>query len=401
MTSDTPTNQPQPGRYGRFGGRYVAEAIWTPLQEIAAAFEDAVADESFMEEFQRHLNDRLGRPTPVSLLERLSEGADGGRLWLKREDLCQGGSFCGNLAVAYGLLARRMGREWLIGDTATGDFGIALGAVGNALGLKTRVFIGREDADEEAMQVQRMDELGVTVERVDTHCRGRKDACAEALRFWATHSHNQLYCSSSLAAPDPFPRMIAYFLSVIGAEAGVQLSRRQCRPFYLIAPVGSGGFAAGLFSEFIEDEEVQLVGVQAGAEGLEGRHSASIVAGRPGVLHGTHSFLLQDDDGQVARPASIAGGLSMAHVGPQHARWAETGRVHYVSVENVDAIRAVRRVIAEEGINVSLESGHAIAYALDLLPTLSSDRDVVVGVSGAGIRDIERIRPRTDEEADA
>ncbi|MGM0557722.1 MAG: pyridoxal-phosphate dependent enzyme [Myxococcota bacterium] len=401
MPSDPTTNRSKPGRYGRFGGRYVAEAIWTPLQEIAATFEQAVADEAFMEEFQRHLNDRLGRPTPVSLLTRISEGEGGGRLWLKREDLCQGGSFCGNLAVAYGLLARRMGREWLIGDTATGDFGIALGAIGNALGLKTRVFIGREDAEQEEMQVRRMDELGVKVERVDTHSRGRKAACAEALRFWATHSAGHLYCSSSLAAPDPFPRMIAYFLSVIGAEAGVQLARRQCRPFYLIAPVGSGGFAAGLFSEFVGDEEVQLVGVQAAAEGLEGRHSASIVAGRPGVLHGTHSFLLQDADGQVARPASIAGGLAMAHVGPQHARWAETGRVHYVPVENVDAIRAVRRVMVEEGINVSLESGHALAYALKLLPTLSSDRDVVVGISGAGMRDIERIRRRLEEEGES
>jgi tryptophan synthase beta chain len=195
--------------------------------------------------------------------------------------------------------------------------------------------------------------------------------------------------------------MIAYFLSVIGAEAGVQLSRRQCRPFYLIAPVGSGGFAAGLFSEFVGDEQVQLVGVQAAAEGLEGRHSASIVAGRPGVLHGTHSFLLQDADGQVAKPASIAGGLSMAQVGPQHSRWAETGRVHYVAVENVDAIRAVRKIMVDEGINVSLESGHALAYALKLLPTLESDKDVVVGVSGAGMRDIERIRRRLEEEGEA
>lgn len=401
MPSEAPTGQTESGRYGRFGGRYVAESIWTPLEEIAAVFEAAVADESFMESFQRHLNDRLGRPTPVSVLSRLSTCEGGGRLWLKREDLCQGGSFCGNLAVAYALLARRMGREWLIGDTATGDFGIALGSIGNALGLKTRVFIGREDADEEPVQVRRMDELGVKVERVDTNCRGRKAACAEALRFWATHSENHLYCSSSLAAPDPFPRMIAYFLSVIGAEAGVQLARRQCRPFYLIAPVGSGGFAAGLFSEFIGEDDVHLVGVQSAADGLEGRHAASIVAGRPGVLHGTHSYLLQDDNGQVLRPASIAGGLSMAHVGPQHARWAETGRVHYVAVENISALRAVRRVMAEEGINVSLESGHALAYALDLLPTLPGDKDVVVGISGAGMRDIERIRQRTESEGEA
>lgn len=401
MPSDPTTSRSKPGRYGRFGGRYVAEAIWTPLQDIASAFERAVADDAFMGEFQRQLNDRLGRPTPVSRLSRLSDGEGGGQLWLKREDLCQGGSFCGNLAVAYGLLAKRMGREWLIGDTATGDFGVALGSIGNALGLKTRVFIGREDADEEPMQVQRMDELGVKVERVGTHSRGRKAACAEALQFWATHSSDHLYCSSSLAAPDPFPRMVAYFLSVIGAEAGVQLSRRKCRPFYLIAPVGSGGFAAGLFSQFVDDDDVQLVGVQSAAEGLEGRHSASIVGGRPGVLHGTHSFLLQDSDGQVAQPASIAGGLSMAHVGPQHAHWAEQGRVHYVAIENLEAIRAVRRVLSEEGINISLESGHAVAYALKLLPTLSSDKDVVVGISGAGMRDTERIRRRLGVEGEA
>ena len=392
------TIQSQSGRYGRFGGRYVAEAIWTPLREIGAAFESAVSDEAFLEEFEHYLNHRLGRPTPLSELQRVTDERGGGRLWAKREDLCQGGSFAGNLAVAYGLLARRLGKESLLSETASGDFGVALGAVANALDLDAHVFMGREDYDSEPLRVRQMEQLGVSLETVDSDSRGRKRAGAEALRFWATHSDSHLYSSSSLAAPDPFPRVISYFLSVIGAETRVQLDRKECRADYVVAPVGSGGFAAGLFSEFIDDENVTLIGVQSAGEGLDRPHSASLVDGRPGVFNGTFSYLLQDEHGQVSRAGSAAGGLSMPVVGPQHARWLEDGRVEYRAVENSDAIAAVRRLAAGAGLQVSLEAGHAVAYALELLGQTEADENVIVGLSGSGMRDLERLAREAAEE---
>jgi tryptophan synthase beta chain len=385
------SGHPHSGRFGRFGGRFIAEALWTPLQEVAEAFESAAADVAFMEDFEAMLDHRIGRPTPLTLLRNLSDEMGGGMLWIKREDLCQGGNFTVNLAAAYALLAKRMGREWIVGETATGEFGVALASMGNALGLKTRIFIGREDREAEPLMVRRMEELGVDLETVDSTLRGRKAACSEALRFWATHSSTHFYCPSSLAAPDPYPRMSAFFLSVIGAETRVQVRRRGRTPEYVVAPVGSGGYAAGLFSEFVDEEMVQLAGVQAAGEGLSCRHSASLVAGRPGVFQGTYSFLLQDDDGQVLSPASIAGGMSVPNVGPQHAHWAEQGRVHYVAVTDDEAIDGVRKLLKYEGILVSLESGHALAYALKLLPTLHEDQDVVVGVTGGGMRDLKRL----------
>jgi tryptophan synthase beta chain len=385
------SGHPHSGRFGRFGGRFVAEALWTPLQEVAEVFESAVADTAFMEDFEDLLDHRIGRPTPLTLLKNLSQEMGGGRLWLKREDMCQGGNFTVNLAAACALLAKRMGREWLVGETATGGFGVALASMGNSLGLKTRIFMGREDVKAEPLSVQRMDRLGVVLETVDANLRGRKSAGSEALRFWATHSQTSFYCASTPAAPDPYPRMIAFFLSVIGAETRVQVRRRGQNPEYVIAAIGGGGFGAGLFSEFIDDEEVQLAGVQGAGEGLSGRHSASLVQGRPGVYQGTSSFLLQDEDGQVLSPASIAGGLSVPNVGPQHAHWAEQGRVHYVAVTDEEAIEGVRKLLEFEGLMVALEAGHALAYALKLLPTLAEDQDVVVGISGGGLRDLHRL----------
>lgn len=379
------------GRFGRFGGRFVAETLWAPLQEVADAFELALADPAFLAQFDDLLERRVGRPTPLTPVAKLSEKFGGARLWLKREDLCAGASFSSNLAAAYALMALRMGRKTLIGESATGEFGAALGAMGNALGLKTRIFMGREDQDSEPLGVQRMKALGVQIETVDSPMRGRKMARAEALRFWGSLPEERFYCPSSLATPDPYPRMSAYFLSVIGAETRAQLARSGCVPEYLVAPVGSGGFAAGLFAEFSADEDMQLVGVQGAGEGLSGRHAASVVSGRPGVFQGVYSFLLQDDDGQVFSPASAAAGLAVANVGPQHAQWAEQGRVHYVAVEDREAYQAVQKLLREEGLLVSLESGHALAYAFKLLPTLEVGQDILVGISGAGERDLLRL----------
>ena len=386
-----------PSRIGRFGGRYVAEALWGPLEQVTEAFEAAIADEEFLHTYDRWLDQRVGRPTPVTPLDSLSDEIGGGRLLVKREDLCDGGSFAINMAVAYGLIARRMGREWLVGETATGDFGVALASIGAALGLRTRLYIGREDLQSEELNVRRMVELGAVIEIVDTNVRGRKAASAKALRHWATHSDSSLYCPSTLAMPDPYPRMCAHFLSVIGAETRVQLDRMDAQPEYVVAPIGSGAFGLGFLDEFVGASEAQLVGVEAGGEGQSKKHAASIVHGKPGVFQGTHSYVLQDQNGQILSPASVAGGLSVANVGPHHAHWAENGEVHYVTAANREAIDAVHRLATSEGLIVSLEAGHALAYALKLLPTLGADQEVVVGVTGRGTRDLDRLDLEDEE----
>lgn len=378
-------------RFGRFGGRFVAEALWEPLEEVAVAFDRVIEDAAFLDAFDRWLDDRAGRPTPLTPLETLSEGIGGGRLLLKREDLCDTGSYTVTSAVAFGLLARELDREWLVGETSTGDFGVALASVGAAMGLRTRLFMGREDLEAESFNVRRIEQFGAVIETVDTSARGRKAACAEAFRHWATHSESSLYCPSSLAMPDPYPRIFSHFLSVIGAETRVQLERRGARPEYLVAPIGSGAFGVGFFGEFVADSDAQLVGVEAGGTGENTKHAASLAFGKPGVFQGTHSYVLQDQSGQILSPSSVAGGLAVANTGPQHAHWSESGDVHYVTASNDEAIDAVQRVARTEGIFVSFEAGHALAYALKLLPTLSSDDVVVVGVTGSGPRELDRL----------
>ncbi len=386
-------------RYGRFGGRYVAEALWHPLETLHQAFDEVQNDESFRESYESWLDRRLGRPTPLTPLEELSDDIGGGQLLAKREDLLQGGSFTANMAVVYGLLARRLGHEWLVGETATGDFGVALASIGSAMGLRSRIFVGREDLESESLSMQHLHQLGAIVETVDTSNRGRKVACAEAMGHWATHADSELYCPSSLAMADPYPRIIEHALSTIGAELKVQLERQHVEPEYLVAPIGSGSFGVGLFEPFVDRESTQLVGVQAGGPGQDGEHAASLTYGRPGVFQGTYSFLLQDQHGQIGSPSSIAAGLCVPNVGPQHAAWAESGDVHYVAVTDREALSAARQLLQSEGILVSLESAHAIAYALKLAPTLGPDETVVVGISGSGMRDLDRLES-TEPEGD-
>lgn len=386
-------------RYGRFGGRYVAEALWHPLEVLSQTFAEALDDPDFGDACESWLDRRLGRPTPLTSLDQLSDDIGGGRLLAKREDLLHGNSFASNMAVVYGLLARRMDRDWLVGETATGDFGVALASIGSAMGLRTRIFVGREDLEAEPLSMQQLHQLGAIVETVDSTSRGRKAACAEAMGHWATHADSELYCPSSLAMADPYPRIVEHALSTIGAELRVQLERRHLDPTYVVAPIGSGSFGVGLFEPFVGGE-TQLVGVQAGASGGDDRHAASLTYGRPGVFQGTYSFLLQDQNGQIRAPSSIAGGLCVPNVGPQHAAWAESGEVHYVTVTDADAMAAARQLLQSEGVLVSLEAAHAVAYALKLAPTLGADETIVVGISGSGMRDLDRLADtETDEEA--
>jgi tryptophan synthase beta chain len=394
-------SEPNKGEYGRFGGRYVAEALWHPLEMVAHAFEDALGDDAFVEEYEDTLEQRVGRPTPLTPLNSLSDEVGGGRLLLKREDLCHGGSYSANLAVAYALLAKRMGREWLISETATGDFGVALASIGASMDLGVRLFVGRADLEAESLNMRRIEELGGVIETVDTSKRGAKAACAEAMRYWATHSDSSLYCPSQLASPDPYPRLIHRFLSSIGEETRRQAQGRGIDPEYVVAPIGSGAFGVGLLGEFIDADSTQVVGVQAGGDGQGKKHSASLTYGKPGVFQGTYSFVLQDQNGQILSPSSIAAGLCTPIVGPQHARWAQTGAAHYVTSTNQESVAAVRRLARHEGVVVSLEAAHALAYGLKLLPTLSEDEHVIVGISGSGVHELERLAQLEAEGASA
>ncbi|MEM1347207.1 MAG: pyridoxal-phosphate dependent enzyme [Myxococcota bacterium] len=377
--------------FERFGGRYVAEALYGPLEAVATALDAALEDDAFLSEFERWLDHRIGRPTPLSRMRRLSQELGGGQLWLKREDLCQGGSFTACMAIFQALLAKYMNRSVLVAESGSGDFGVALSQAGAALGLEVHVFMTREDILSEPLAVAEIKRFDAHVVSVDAPSRGRADAAAEAMRVWMSQWEQALYCSSMLAAPDPYPRMLAHAAGIIGAEARVQLHRRAARVDYIIAPVGTGSLAAGLFAEFIDDDAVHSIGVQAGGEAQSGRHAASLLSGRPGIAHGTRSFLLQDDDGQILGAYSIAGGLISPIVGPQHAAWAQRGQALYVSMADHEAIEAVERLMALEGVHVSLETGHALAYALKLLPTLAPEQSILLGVSGQGTRDAARL----------
>lgn len=395
--SQQQTRSRAPGRWGRFGGRYTAEALWEPLEEIARYFDEAIADESFVAHFHRLLDRRVGRPTPLSQMVRLGEQLGGANLWLKREDLCQGGSFCANLAIFHALLAARMDRTRLVGETSSGDFGVALGSAGASLGLEVHIFMSREDIQNEPSRVAQMRHLGVVLHAVDANARGRRLSGAEAMRFWSADLRHNHYATSMLTRPDPYPRMIGHVLDLIGAELRVQLRRLEILPDYIIAPVGTGGFAAGLFDAFVEDEHTQLVGVQAGGEPQAGRHAASLLSGGVGVFQGTFSNVLQDANGQLLKPYSIAGGLCSAGVGPQHAWWATQGRVIYTTINDREAIEAAREIARTEGLTISLESAHALSYALKLMPKLRPEQHILVGISGEGSRDLDRILPDAEE----
>lgn len=375
--------------FGLFGGRYVPEPLWAPLEEVNEAWRQAVEDEAFERRQQRWRRSRLGRPTPLTHLGALSDELGGAQIWAKREDLSDGASFCATSALTQALVARRMGRKRIIGETATGDFGVVLGAVGTAMGLEVVVFMGRAPIQNEPLNVRRMQRLGVEVVSVDGPSRGRSHAMAEALRQYAVSSADTFYATSSLASPDPYPQMVGEALSVIGRECHRQIEAQDLEVEYVVAPVGSGSFAAGLFSSFLDDTGPQLVGVQSAGESGGSRHAATLVHGRPGVHLGTRSLVLEDEEGQIVAPHSAAWGLAMPIAGPQHARWLQQGKVHYVTVVDQEAERARRRLACTEGIWASRESGYGLAYAVKLAPTLRPNQHIIVGVSGAGVRDLD------------
>ncbi len=382
-----------PGHFGRFGGQYVPATLMQALAELEEGYEQAKRDPTFAEELDYYLREYVGRPSPLYLAERLSEEI-GARVYLKREDLNHTGAHKINNTIGQGLLAKRMGKSKLIAETGAGQHGVATATVAALLGMPCRVFMGTEDVRRQRLNVYRMKLLGTEVTPVSSGSATLKDALNEAIRTWMAECENTHYVLGSVCGPHPYPTIVRDFQRVIGEEARRQCLEKEGRlPTKLLACVGGGSNAMGLFHPFIEDKEVELIGVEAGGLGLAtGKHSASITAGSFGVLHGTASLILQDADGQVAPVHSVAAGLDYPGVGPEHALLSETGRARYTTVTDKEALAAFRRLSELEGIIPALESAHAIAYLLKMAGQFAGDDIIIVNLSGRGDKDCEEVQ---------
>jgi tryptophan synthase beta chain len=381
------------GRFGRYGGQYIPETLMAAVEELAAAFDAAQRDAAFGQEFEALSRDFSGRPTPVYRADRLTERAGGAGIWLKREDLCHTGAHKINNALGQVLLARRMDKRRIIAETGAGQHGVAVATVCAKFGLECEVYMGVDDMARQSMNVYKMRLLGATVTPVESGSKTLKDATNEAIRDWVTNVRSTHYIIGSAVGPHPYPLMVREFQSVIGREARAQMLAQTGRlPTAVVACVGGGSNAIGIFAPFYDDP-VRLIGVEAAGRGLRsGAHAASIVGGRPGVLHGSFSYLLQDADGQVLATHSISAGLDYPGVGPEHAFLHEQHRAEYVSVTDDEALAAFHETSRLEGIIPALESSHAIAYALPLAAQLEADDLVLVNLSGRGDKDLDIVR---------
>ncbi|HHN46920.1 MAG TPA: tryptophan synthase subunit beta [Planctomycetes bacterium] len=378
------------GRYGRFGGKFVPETLIPCIDELEAAFMEANSDPGFQAEFNALLTEYAGRPTPLYRAVRLSERCGGARVYLKREDLLHTGAHKINNTLGQALLAKRLGKKRIIAETGAGQHGVATATVAALFGFECRVYMGEEDIRRQAPNVKRMKLLGAEVIPVASGSRTLKDAMNEAIRDWVTNVRTTFYVIGSVAGPHPYPLMVREFQKVIGREARSQILRSENRlPDALIACVGGGSNAMGLFHEFIPDAGVRLIGVEAAGHGLDGPNAASLVSGRPGVLHGSLSYLLDDDDGQIRIAHSVAAGLDYPGVGPEHSYLKEVGRASYVAVTDDEALDAFELLCKLEGIIPALESAHAIACTLKMAPSLGSNSIVIVNLSGRGDKDLE------------
>jgi tryptophan synthase beta chain len=378
------------GHFGRYGGRFVPETLMTPLVELEQAYRASWRDRRFRARLAALLRDYAGRPTPLSFAARLTEHAGGARIYLKREDLCHTGAHKINNVLGQALLAERMKKPRVIAETGAGQHGVATATAAALLGLECEVYMGAEDVERQALNVFRMKLLGARVVPVQSGSRTLKDAINEALRDWVTNVRTTYYLLGSALGPHPYPMMVRDLHAVIGQETRQQTRRVLGRlPDVLVACVGGGSNAIGLFHPFIGDRRVRIVGVEPGGEGIaSGRHGASMTAGRVGVLHGCMSYLLQDDDGQVATAHSISAGLDYPGVGPEHAYYRDAGRFEYVSVTDEEAVEAFQALSRLEGIMPALESAHAVAYAMRLAKTLPRSKAIVIGLSGRGDKDV-------------
>src|SRR5437899_3291420 len=393
-----PVTQPDSlGHWGRYGGRFVPETLMAPLEELTAAFEAARADESFQKELETLLQDYAGRPTPLFFAKRLTEHSGGGRIYLKREDLLHTGAHKINNTLGQILLARRMKKRRIIAETGAGQHGVATATVCALFGLECVVYMGSEDMRRQALNVFRMQLLGAEVRQVDAGARTLKDAINEALRDWVTNVADTYYLLGSALGPHPYPLVVRDFQSVIGREARAQILEKENRlPDCLIACVGGGSNSIGLFDPFLADDSVRMIGVEAGGFGSElGEHAARFNAnggGRPGVLQGTMSYVLQDERGQIATTHSISAGLDYPSIGPEHAFLHDEGRVEYTSVSDDEALEAFQTLSKLEGIIPALESAHAIAHALKVARGMKSDQILIVNLSGRGDKDVDSVR---------
>lgn len=381
------------GHFGPYGGMFVSETLMEPLQQLRDAWQQLRGDADFMAELDRDLQAFVGRPSPLYHAARWSQRLGGAQIYLKREDLNHTGAHKINNTVGQALLARRMGKQRVIAETGAGQHGVASATVAARFGMQCVVYMGAEDIERQKINVFRMKLLGADVVAVTSGSRTLKDALNEAMRDWVTNVDDTFYIIGTVAGPHPYPAMVRDFQAVIGREARAQALAQTGRlPDALVACVGGGSNAIGLFYPFLNDRQVAIYGVEAAGDGLaSGRHAAPLCAGRPGVLHGNRTYLMEDEDGQIIETHSISAGLDYPGVGPEHAWLKDSGRANYVAVTDDEALAAFHDLTRTEGIIPALESSHALAYAMQLAPTMRSDQTLVVNLSGRGDKDIHTV----------
>jgi tryptophan synthase beta chain len=378
------------GHFGPYGGTFVAETLIHALDELNAAYEQARNDPTFMAEYHHELAHFVGRPSPIYHAARMSRELGGAQIYLKREDLNHTGAHKVNNTIGQALLARRMGKPRVIAETGAGQHGVATATICARYGMECVVYMGSEDVKRQSPNVYRMNLLGARVVPVESGSKTLKDALNEAMRDWVANIENTFYIIGTVAGPHPYPAMVRDFQRVIGDECRVQMPEMIGRqPDAVIACVGGGSNAMGIFYPYIEHEGTRLIGVEAAGQGLEsGKHSASLIKGSPGVLHGNRTYLLQDENGQITETHSISAGLDYPGVGPEHAYLKDIGRAEYVGITDDEALKAFHRLCRTEGIIPALESAHAVAYAMKLAPTMRPDQHLLVNLSGRGDKDI-------------
>jgi tryptophan synthase beta chain len=378
------------GHFGPYGGRFVSETLMRAIDELDAAYARYRVDPDFIAELESELAHFVGRPSPIYHAKRWSEQLGGAQIYLKREDLNHTGAHKINNTIGQALLARRMGKPRVIAETGAGQHGVATATVAARFGMECVVYMGSEDVVRQSANVQRMNLLGARVVPVESGSKTLKDALNEAMRDWVTNVENTFYIIGTVAGPHPYPMMVRDFNAVVGRECRVQMPQRAGRqPDVIIACVGGGSNAMGIFHDYVDDASVRLIGVEAAGEGLDTkRHAASLQRGSPGVLHGNRTYILQDDNGQITETHSISAGLDYPGVGPEHAWLKDTGRAEYVGAIDVEALAAFHDCCRIEGIIPALESSHALAYATKLAPTMAKDRIILVNLSGRGDKDL-------------
>ncbi len=384
------TQPDERGHFGQFGGRYVAETLMPLILDLEREYRAAKQDPAFKDEFEYLLRQYVGRPSPLYFAERLTEALGGAKVYLKREELNHTGAHKINNCIGQILLARRMGKKRIIAETGAGQHGVATATVAALFGLPCTIFMGAVDVERQQPNVFRMKLLGAEVRAVESGAKTLKDAMNEAMRDWVANVHDTFYIIGTVAGPHPYPELVRDFQSVIGTEARAQILEAEGRlPDMLIAPVGGGSNAIGLFHPFLDDKDVEIVGVEAAGDGIEtARHAASIAGGVPGVLHGNRTYLLQDEDGQITEAHSISAGLDYPGIGPEHAWLHDIGRVRYEPVTDAEALDSFQRLCKLEGIIPALESAHALAAAERIVPSMAKDKIVIVNLSGRGDKDI-------------